>query len=308
VSDELVFVTSLEPTVSALSRADGTEVWSAPRDGALSDSSPVYHDGRVFVGSGGGSIYAYDAVTGDTCWQYTGESAIISSPVVREGTVYVGRNDGVVLALTEDGVVEWTTDLGVPIYSDLRYSASRNYVYVSTEVGTVHALDATDGGQEVWSKRSNADVSASSPIVDETAGLVYFAANEVMALDAGTGEPAWVTTFYGTNAGSSPVVVDGRVFVGGADGNVYALPNEGGRVRSEPEWAFRTRSTITGDPVTHGEAIVTVTLEGTLYRLDADDGAQRDALDLGSEVRASPVAADGALYVGTEGGSIVALE
>ena len=62
-------------------------------------SSPVVADGTVYIGSGNGSLFALDAATGDTRWEFATGGAVFSTPVVSEGRVYFGSDDGSVYAL-----------------------------------------------------------------------------------------------------------------------------------------------------------------------------------------------------------------
>jgi eukaryotic-like serine/threonine-protein kinase len=48
----------------------------------------------VYVGSGDNSLYAVDARTGNKLWSFATGAAIISSPAVANGVVYVGSYDG----------------------------------------------------------------------------------------------------------------------------------------------------------------------------------------------------------------------
>jgi outer membrane protein assembly factor BamB len=52
------------------------------------------------VGSDDGNVYALNATTGAKLWSYTTEDAVLSSPAVANGVVYVGSNDGNVYALS----------------------------------------------------------------------------------------------------------------------------------------------------------------------------------------------------------------
>lgn len=309
VADERVFVCGLGETVSALSRADGSVLWSKARDGALSDSSACYHEEQVFVGGGGGTVYAFAAVDGTEHWTYSGESAITSSPVVRDGIVYVGRNDGELLALSaEDGSVIWQDSLGSPVYSALGYSASEEAVYVSTSGGAVHARDAVDG-RERWSQSFGVAVGSSSPVVDDQRGLVYFAASEVMALAADDGETVWGTSFYGACAGSSPVFDGETVYVGGGDGVVYAIPKSHELLVTSPDWTFQTWDvSIVADPALAGNRLAVASLDGTLYILDTDSGTELGSLSLGCQTRSSPVIVDDEVYLGGEDGTVCAYE
>jgi len=308
VDGEHVYIGDMDGGFYALSRVDGGVAWTREREGALSDSSACHHDGTVYVGSGGGTVYAFDAGDGTELWTHTGPSAITSSPVVNDGTVYVGRNDGELLALdAENGSVRWQETLTAPIYSDLAYSQSVDAVVVSTNGGGVHAHDATSG-QELWSQSFGVAVGSSSPVVDDNRGLVYFAANELMAISVGSGTSAWGTSFYSANTGSSPAFDGERVYVGGGNGTVYAVSRPDGMLATSAEWAYQTWDvSIGGDLTVSGGQVVASSLDGGLYVLDTDSGDEFASVELPCEIRASPVVVDGEIHVAGSDGTVYRL-
>ena len=81
-------------------RHDGEELWVQNARGAVF-TSPTVADGLVYVASGGGWMWAYDATTGAVAWQYrlTRAGGIYSSPLVSDGRIYVGADDGALYAL-----------------------------------------------------------------------------------------------------------------------------------------------------------------------------------------------------------------
>lgn len=308
VGEEYVYVGGLGESVYALSRADGRLVWSRERDGSMSDSSPCYHDGTVYVGSGGGSVCAFDASDGSTVWRRSGPSAVTSSPLVHDGVVYAGRSDGVLWALdADDGAVVFEYDVGSPILSDVSYSERADAVYVSTRDNGVTAHDAADGGRRLWDRQFGTDVGASTPVVDERTGHLYFASNEVRALDSADGEVAWGTSFYGASAGSSPVFDDDSVYVAGGSGKVYRIPLADRLLVNAPAWEFQTWDVaIAADLALAGGRLYVCSLDGGLYVLDADSGTEVAGASLDCELRAAPVVRDDELYVAGHDGGLYA--
>lgn len=307
VDDEHLYVGDLTGRFYALSRSDGSVVWSQTREGALSDSSPCHHDGTVFVGSGGGAVHAFDAADGSERWTYSGASAITASPVVREGVLYVGRNDGDLLALdTTDGTVRWQVSLGEAIHSTPAVSTAREAVYVATAGGSVHARATVDGAK-LWTRQFGTDVGSSSPVVD--GGLVYFVAGELFALEAASGETAWGTSFFGASAGSSPAVGVEQVYVGGGDGTVYAVEPPEGPLAMAPAWEQITWDvSIVGDLSLTGGQLVAASLDGGVYALDSVDGTEIATASLPCKVQSAPVVADGEVYVAGCDGRVFGLE
>jgi outer membrane protein assembly factor BamB len=127
---------------------------------------------------------------------------------------------------------------------------------------------------------------------------VYFAANELMAISVGSGRSAWGTSFYGANAGSSPAFDGDRVYVGGGDGSVHAAARPDGMLATTPEWERQTWDvSIVADLTVAGGQLVVSTLDGGLYVLDTDSGAELASVESPCEVRSSPVVVDGDVYV-----------
>lgn len=298
VDESNLYLGDMSGTFYALSRADGSVVWKREREGALSDSSACYHDGVVYVGSGGGVVYAFEATDGSVLWTYEGHSAVTSSPVVHGDNVFVGRNDGKLLALDRaTGAVRWQSTLDAPIYSDLAYSQMVDAVIVSTNGGGIHAHSAEDGSER-WSRSFGVSVCSSSPKVNDKRGVVYYAANELMAISVGSGTSAWGTSFYSANTGSSPAFDDQRVFVGGGNGTVYAVSRPDGVLTTEPDWEFNTWDlSISGDLTVCGDQVAVSTHNGGLYMLDVAEGSEAAGVELPCETQSSPVVVDNEVYV-----------
>ncbi|MCK4613383.1 MAG: PQQ-binding-like beta-propeller repeat protein, partial [Thermoplasmata archaeon] len=76
-------------------------------------SSPAVHNGKVFIASSDGILFALDMDTGDEIWQrrigdYNQGESVHSSPAVADGKVYIGSGDKNVYALDEEtGQILW---------------------------------------------------------------------------------------------------------------------------------------------------------------------------------------------------------
>jgi outer membrane protein assembly factor BamB len=93
----------------ALDEATGSELWTK-NIGGSSTSTPGYHDGRLFVGSDDGKVYALDASDGDVIWTYQTGAPVWSSPAVSgDGKVCFGSLDHTVYCVDEDsGALVWS--------------------------------------------------------------------------------------------------------------------------------------------------------------------------------------------------------
>lgn len=124
VAQGLVFFQSDANTVYALNAADGTLRWRrttgpsrayhnypSDPDGADWDyfaSSPLYANGRIYIGSGDGRILSLDAATGAPLWTVQTGSRVRATPATDGTTIYTGSFDGVMYALdARTGAEKW---------------------------------------------------------------------------------------------------------------------------------------------------------------------------------------------------------
>jgi len=158
---------------------------------------------------------------------------------------------------------------------------------------------------DYWSFEAGGPVYSSPTVVD---GTVYVGSHDrnLYAIDAETGEEQWrfrtgknpnlhgKMGMKGVGIRSSPQVVDGTVYFGANDYNVYAVDAATG----EEEWRVETESYIYSSP-TLVDGIVYVASRGsTLYALDADTGDSIWEADAGISGTA-PLVVDGKVIVGS---------
>ena len=118
-------------------------------------------------------------------WKYKTGGPIHASPVIVDGTVYVGSTDGVLYALdAKRWGVKWTFRTGDAI----RYAAAvwNNHVYFSSRDNYVYALDAKTG-ELVWKFKSDSWIDSPAIISN---GQVYIGAftRTIHVINATTGK------------------------------------------------------------------------------------------------------------------------
>lgn len=199
----VVVVGSADGSIYAADASTGTLRWRFDTAGRELDSadfgfdrrtvqsSPAIADGRVFVGSRSGSLYALDLETGGVLWESShGSSWVNGGPAVADGRVFAGSSDG-------------------------RF---------------VQAVDA-ESGRELWRRDTTGVVWSSPAVVGGTSvgeAVVFSEASGlVRAFDPASGETLWYT-FLPAGTWASPVVDDGVLFIGSDDG-FYALRSAEGR-------------------------------------------------------------------------------
>ncbi len=219
VAEGVVYVASKEHYLYALDAASGEKIWSYRTDGLIY-GSPTLSDELVLVGGDDGDIFAVDRESGILRWKYAAPSGVFSTISVDNGLAIVTLNDQTVIALdVEDGQLEWEYSVG----GNASPAIDGMSLYVGSKDGAVYAFNVKSGGPPDWLfPTGNGEVL--SPVVVKD--LVIFAAGPTLfALDRTTGDLVWQYPI-GANATTEPVVVDGRIYIGADDGNLYAIAGD----------------------------------------------------------------------------------
>jgi len=108
------------------------------------------------------------------------------------------------------------------------------------------------------------------------------------------GSEIWKFDDAGAGFESSPTIVDGTVYIGNSDGNVYAVNAEDGA----KEWDYPTPDSVSSSPSVAGGVVYVGSDGGDIYALDASGGSfVSDPLFWWSDTGSSPTLADGNVYV-----------
>jgi outer membrane protein assembly factor BamB len=247
--------------------------------------------GIVYAGSLDEYVYAFDATNGSLLWSAATEGAVQSPLALSGGIIYAGTTADRLYALdAETGSVIWKANLPGPMF----FSAPAvvdGVVYVTTEEGSIEALDATTGVM-VWRVHTPGGRGLSTPVVSN--GFLYVAAQNVImvALNALTGRKVWSVPGSG---GAIPAVSDGVVY-GDDAGYTVALNADTGNEL----W----QTLVSGSPVIANgllyEGTGNVFPELGLVVLNATTGELLTSVPTSSEWNATPVVADGMVFMGDE--------
>ena len=154
-----VYVGSFDRNVYALRESDGVVAWKYDTgDAATSDVAVLGDD--VIVGSRSYDLERLDAKTGAPRWKkYFWFSWVESSPVVFDGTIYVGSSDGAKVLAVEPGSGRsiWEADALGSAWSRPAVTKTRVYEavagvlpYSAPHRGAVLAFDRHTGGLAWW--------------------------------------------------------------------------------------------------------------------------------------------------------------
>jgi outer membrane protein assembly factor BamB len=235
-------------------------------------SSPSVADGIVYVGSQDKNIYALGAWSGNLIWNFTTQGAIESSPAVANGKVYTGGDDGYVYCLD---AYKGTLLWKTFVHGDLPYT------YGSLVL------------------KSSPAVVGNRVYIGSLDGYLY-------ALDANNGNIAWKTKTEGP-IGSSPAVADGAVYFTSEEptvGALYKLDAATGAVIWKQQLPYEQQFTggteMLGTPSVAAGMVFTSSNLRTYYGINAATGdivwtfTNPDAMEF---IVSSPIYVDGKLFI-----------
>lgn len=132
---------------------------AAPRDGVTERwSTPIRHpSGRPVVAAGTvlvptmAALLALDLETGEERWRFGGEQPWPTTPVVHDGTAYVGFADETGLSAldVETGTEQWRVETTGTVGAPPTFGHGNDRLYVGDDVGTVYLIDLSDGAVRI---------------------------------------------------------------------------------------------------------------------------------------------------------------
>lgn len=230
VADGVVYVASQSSVVYAFDAETGKQKWAFPTDGPVF-SAPTVVGETVLFGADNGKLIALNAANGQLKWRFEADGGIFSSPAVAADTVFTTTRGGKTYAVSlKDGRGLWSYDAG----GDASPVISGGIVYIGDQNGGVYAFDAARGGQPLWLKPTESAITVTPTIAD---GVLYVVSGSTLyALDARTSDEIWRYA-AGYRIATSPVVVNGYVYIGGQDGFLDAITGDGSAQQASPTQA-----------------------------------------------------------------------
>ena len=211
---------------------DNTILWTAPVTGDTHEfCSPVVVNGVVYFVSDEQSIaYALDAATGDIIWQYDVVNHVDDAVTWFEEKVYVAADSAWCLdALTGERIWAFKPSSDYKMNGTPALGDGVAYFSFAPDGGSleVYALDA-ESGEQIWCtgipfySTGCLTLHGSKLYVPTYLGGLY-------ALDISDGDIIWDNSDSPTGYwDSSPVVVDGVIYICGNDGIARGIDSETG--------------------------------------------------------------------------------
>ena len=327
---DLVLLTAAIPSQKKLSPRAAPEPPAAPAPPGRPPTNPP-RSTQAF------SVLALGRADGKLRWSRTvreefphegthPDGSFAAGSLLTDGTrVYAFFGSRGLYALDLEGRVLWEKDLGVMRTKNAFGEGASPALHGDTLVVNwdhegadfIAALDARTG-QERWRTARDEPTTWATPHVvvhQGKAQVVVAGMNSVRSYDLGTGAPLWEAPGLTANVIPSPVSADGVVYaMSGFRGNMLRavrVADARGALSGPPGllWSYDKDTPYVPSPLLYrGGLYFLKSNSGVLTCLDAASGVARytERLDAVANVYASPVAADGRIYVlGREGTAVV---
>jgi outer membrane protein assembly factor BamB len=207
--------------------------------------SPMVHDGKVFVmddQDGAAAVLAFDAATGKKAWSAERKAfrASYSTPFVRDlpggaTELIVMSTAGITAYNPKTGAVNWnyTWTTSRPLRTVASPIIANGLIFLHGGDGdgsrNIFAVRLGDKGEVpqtnvVW-QNSRRELFPYVPSM-LTAGDYLYTVNDfgkAACYGAKTGEQVWLEQLDSREVSASPILVDGKVYVVGVDGEVYVF-------------------------------------------------------------------------------------
>lgn len=184
-------------------------------------SSAAVVEGTVYVGCRDSNLYALDAATGQEKWRHNNNGSwVITSPAVVGGRVIFGTSDTsrYFVADAKTGKILVEQQSKAYLFSSPTIAGSVALVGILN--GTLEARDL-DSGALLWSFETEASKRNEGWVLTADRAfnmpLLYASSWREAPLAASVAQSSVGSIF------STPLVVDGAVYFGSADGTLYAL-------------------------------------------------------------------------------------
>ncbi|HRD78394.1 MAG TPA: PQQ-binding-like beta-propeller repeat protein [Hyphomicrobiaceae bacterium] len=217
----------------------------------------------IYVGSVGGYVYCFEALSGKLVWSHKGGGMFKSSVCLFDNKVYIGNTDDLLRCLdAATGRVVWTVNTGRDLDSSPVVTGGR--LYIAGENGYARCLDPQTG-REIWKTFMGGIGPGSVP---------------------------------GSNGSeTTPAIADGDYYAITYDGDLFCLDTKDGRVK----WKAKTHDDTDASPVVSGDLVYAAAEEKASHVYCFERSAGREVWRYSANPRgywSTPAVAGGKLYVG----------
>ena len=316
-------------------------LWTFKTGGPVK-SSAVIGDGKIFIGSDDGNVYAVNFSDGKQVWSFKAGSAVQAPPLLAGHSVFAGSVEGWFYALdAAAGGLLWKVQTGDKILASAnvvsRPDGPARILFGSYDF-KLRCLDAAKGTTN-WLFESGYYINGACAVSEGRA--VFGGCDSVVhVLQVEDGKEISQIE-AGAYIGASVAVAGDRAFFGDYDSQFHcvdlartnsvwhfhdqdapflssaAVTDDrvvfGGddktlhclnRADGKSLWSFPTQGRIQSSPVIAGDKVVFGSDDGRVYLLSLKDGQQLWSCDTGQPMAGSPAVAGSRIVIGGDDGNV----
>ena len=290
VLENHVYLTTEDGRAIALDRQTGEPLWEY-ETGWISSSTPVVAGDMVIVAIRPGRVIALNRHRGERLWETDLQHPLLAlaSPIIAQGTVYLGAEDGKLHALdAATGAPLWTFATTDWIVSSAAHTGDR--VLIPSQDTLMYVIGAQTGHQRFVYPTGRGKHVGASPVIQGDRAYFGSSGGRVSAI-------TWRLVTYPFER--KLMLWRGRLFLWGV---VKAAPEQRGRV-----WSTRVGGDVVHAIALAHDHLYAATVQGQVVALEPAAGDIRWTTDLRVEITAAPTVATDTVMVGTADGAVVAL-
>jgi outer membrane protein assembly factor BamB len=313
-------------TLYCFNATDGQTLWTyQPGTNGYFTTGPAVAYGLVYEMNKDGYLYAVNLETGEVVWKYKGPDENLiwpGMPTVADGKIYVTTGELAQYVTNYDtysefaclnaytGQVIWTLPIEALAPRESAIVAYGNLYIIPGSVTT--AVDTTSGTEYTTDSELWAIGASSIPI----SNWPMWRSDSIHSSSAQMGPSSFSLSWkFQTNGSviSSPSVVDGTVYIGSQDKNIYAIGAWSGNLI----WKYTTDGPVICSPAVANGKVFVGSEDGYVYSLDSNTGTLIWRTFINSNIeftfgdlvlKSSPAISDGKVYIGSLDGSLYALD
>lgn len=282
--------------------------WVCACDAPIDCPPARLDDNVVLIGAMDSSVHAVKLVDGARLWETRlGRLSIPSIVCPDERTIIAAagvkaRGRGVVAVLDPaDGGVEWAWNAPGTVSGPLGVAGS--HVLCASMIqrkGEVTCIERGAPRPVVW--RAGLEGWASGVRVHNDVAFVPCMDHQMYCLDLDTGHRRWAFEAHGLIC-ALPLVHREVLYFGAHDGVFYAISLDGALL-----WRAELADRVSGGAAADADLVIFGGWDNHVRALHAQTGEEVWTFDAAAPIVATPVVVDGTVYIGTDGGKLLALD